>query len=165
MPTELFENNVNFTPTPPFTCECRLAMISALPGKLLSLLLVERIMSSEEEIYLGSQANTIAQIDCFCFITILYFNKVNQIEESRGEESNLNWQVSQIIKSSHGARACCCDLVFITFNNSTQSSSIVLQDVAERVRNFYSQKTLTLLKWNIPFSLQLDFNRAPGILN
>lgn len=145
MPTELFENNVNFTPTPPFTCECRLAMISplypAIPASyILSLLLVERIMSSEEEIYLGSQANTKAQVDCFCFITILYFNKINQIEESRGEESNLNWQVSQIIKSSHGARACCCDLVFITFNNSTQSSSIVLQDVAERVRNFYSRK-------------------------
>lgn len=51
---------------------------------------------SEEEIHLGLQANTKAQIDCFCFITILYFNKVNQIEESRGEESNLNWQVSQI---------------------------------------------------------------------
>lgn len=53
-------------------------------------------MRSEEEIHLGSQANTKAQIDCFCFITILYFNKVNRTEESSGEESNLNWQVSQI---------------------------------------------------------------------
>lgn len=70
--------------------------MSALPGKLLLLLLVEIIRRSEEEIHLGSRANTKAQIDCFCFITILYFNKVNQIEESRGEESNLNWQVSQI---------------------------------------------------------------------
>lgn len=70
--------------------------MSALPGKLLLLLLVEIIRRSEEEIHLGLQANTKAQIDCFCFITILYFNKVNQIEESRGEESNLNWQVSQI---------------------------------------------------------------------
>ena len=70
--------------------------MSALPGKLLLLLLVEIIRRSEEEIHLGLQANIKAQIDCFCFITILYFNKVNQIEESRGEESNLNWQVSQI---------------------------------------------------------------------
>lgn len=70
--------------------------MSALPGKLLLLLLVEIIRRSEEEIHLGLQANTKAQIDCFCFITILYFNKVNQIEESSGEESNLNWQVSQI---------------------------------------------------------------------
>lgn len=70
--------------------------MSALPGKLLLLLLVEIIRRSEEEIHLGLQANTKAQIDCFCFITILYFTKVNQIEESRGEESNLNWQVSQI---------------------------------------------------------------------
>ena len=70
--------------------------MSALPGKLLSLLLVEIIRRSEEEIHLGSRANTKAQIDCFCFITILYFKKVNQIEESSGEESNLNWQVSQI---------------------------------------------------------------------
>ena len=70
--------------------------MSALPGKLLLLLLVEIIRRSEEEIHLGLQANTKAQIDCFCFITILYFNKVNQIEESRGEESNLNWHVSQI---------------------------------------------------------------------
>lgn len=70
--------------------------MSALPSKLLLLLLVEIIRRSEEEIHLGLQANTKAQIDCFCFITILYFNKVNQIEESRGEESNLNWQVSQI---------------------------------------------------------------------
>lgn len=70
--------------------------MSALPGKLLLLLLVEIIRRSEEEIHLGLQANTKAQIDCFCFITILYFNKINQIEESRGEESNLNWQVSQI---------------------------------------------------------------------
>lgn len=70
--------------------------MSALPGKLLLLILVEIIRRSEEEIHLGLQANTKAQIDCFCFITILYFNKVNQIEESRGEESNLNWQVSQI---------------------------------------------------------------------
>lgn len=70
--------------------------MSALPGKLLLLLLVEIIRRSEEEIHLGLQANTKAQIGCFCFITILYFNKVNQIEESRGEESNLNWQVSQI---------------------------------------------------------------------
>lgn len=71
-------------------------MISALPGKLILLLLVEIIMRSEEEIHLGSQANTKAQIDCFCFITILYFNKVNRTEESSREESNLNWQVSQI---------------------------------------------------------------------
>lgn len=70
--------------------------MSALPGKLLLLLLVEIIRRSEEEIHLGLQANIKAQIDCFCFITILYFTKVNQIEESRGEESNLNWQVSQI---------------------------------------------------------------------
>lgn len=70
--------------------------MSALPGKLLLLLLVEIIRRRQEEIHLGLQANTKAQIDCFCFITILYFNKVNQIEESRGEESNLNWQVSQI---------------------------------------------------------------------
>ena len=127
-------------------------------------------MRSEEEIHLGSQANTKAQIDCFCFITILYFNKVDRIEESRGEESNLNWQVFQITWKF--SRACSCDLVFITFNNSTQSSSIVLQDVAERVRNFYSPKTLTLTTirpayYNglIPFSFQLGFNGAPCILN
>ena len=66
--------------------------MSALPGKLLLLLLVEMIMRSEEEIHLGSQAYTKAQIDCFCFITILYFNK----RKAGWEESNLNGQVSQI---------------------------------------------------------------------
>lgn len=94
MPTELFENCVNFNP--PLLLPANVDLYVCSTRQVTFITLVEIIRRSEEEIHLGSRANTKAQIDCFCFITILYFTKVNQIEESRGKESNLNWQVSQI---------------------------------------------------------------------